>query len=51
MPKTYQKGTAKKIRHLIEVEGKPPKQAVAIALNMAREGRLTKAGRYIRKKK
>ena len=38
-----------KLRH----EGKPPKQAVAIALNMKREGRLTKGGGYkhARKKK
>lgn len=35
-----------KLRH----EGKPEKQAVAMALNMEREGRLTESGGYKRKK-
>jgi len=36
----------KKIAHLEEVEGVPHKQAVAIALNMNKKGRLTKEGKY-----
>lgn len=36
-----------KLRH----EGKPQDQAVAMALNMKREGRLTKGGGYRRVKK
>ena len=39
---------SKKISHLIKSEGKPQKQAVAIALNMRRAGRLTKSGGYRR---
>jgi hypothetical protein len=38
-----------KISHLVH-EGKPQKQAVAMALSMKREGRLTKEGGYIRAK-
>lgn len=36
-----------KIRHLMKSEGKPQTQAVAIALSMARSGRLKKGGRYV----
>ena len=39
---------SKKISHLVKGEGKPQKQAVAMALNMKREGRLTKEGGYKR---
>lgn len=39
---------SKKISHLVKSEGKPQKQAVAMALNMEREGRLTKEGGYKR---
>ena len=42
---------AKKIGILIHAEGKPPDQAAAIAHSMAREGRLTPEGHYIRKEK
>ena len=42
---------SKKISHLVKSEGKPQKQAVAMALNMQREGRLTKEGGYKRVKK
>jgi len=41
---------SKKISKLVH-EGKPAKQAVAIALAMKREGRLTKSGGYRRKEK
>ena len=41
---------SKKISHLVH-EGKPQKQAVAMAMNMAREGRLTAEGGYRRKRK
>lgn len=41
------KAVSKKIAHMVR-EGKPQKQAVAIALNMKREGRLTKEGGYRR---
>ena len=40
----------KKIEHLM-AEGKPQKQAVAMALSMDRAHRLTKSGGYIRAKK
>lgn len=40
----------KKISHLVH-EGKPQKQAEAMALSMEREGRLTETGGYRRKKK
>jgi hypothetical protein len=40
----------KKIGHLIR-EGKPKDQAVAMALNMEREHRLTESGGYQRVKK
>lgn len=36
-----------KIRYLVKSEGKPQSQAVAIALSMARSGRLKKGGRYV----
>lgn len=36
---------SKKISHLVH-EGKPQKQAVATALSMQREGRLTPSGGY-----
>ena len=39
---------SKKISHLVKGEGKPQKQAVAMAMNMEREGRLTKEGGYKR---
>jgi hypothetical protein len=38
---------SKKISHLVH-EGKPQKQAVAMALSMKRAGRLTKSGGYRR---
>jgi hypothetical protein len=41
---------SKKISHLVH-EGKPQEQAVAMALNMKREGRLTSTGGYRRKRK
>ncbi len=44
------KAVSNKIRKLRE-EGTPQKQAVAMALNMKREGRLTKRGGYKRKKR
>ena len=51
--KARSKGNAvsKKISHLVESEGKPQKTAVVMAMNMEREGRLTKEGGYIRAKK
>lgn len=48
--KAKNKAVGKKISHLME-EGKPQKQSVAMAMNMMREGRLTKEGGYIRKGK
>ena len=39
---------SKKISHLVK-EGTPQKQAVAMALNMEREGRITDSGGYRRK--
>ena len=36
-----------KIR-VLEREGEKPKRAIATALNMEREGRLKKGGRYVR---
>jgi len=41
---------SKKIQHLAQ-EGYPNKQAIAIALNMEREHRITKSGGYKRVKK
>ncbi len=43
-----QKSVGKKISKLMKKEGKPQKQAVAMALNMKREGRLTPGGGYRR---
>lgn len=40
-------GVSKKIGHLVR-EGRPQKQAVAMALSMKRAGQLTKAGGYRR---
>jgi len=40
------KRVSAKITHLIEVEGKPQKQAVAMALSMERAGRLGPRGEY-----
>lgn len=37
---------SKKISKLVRDEGMPQKQAVAVALNMKREGRLTRGGGY-----
>lgn len=39
---------SRKISHLMRKEGKPQKQAVAMALNMKREGRLGPRGGYRR---
>ena len=39
----------RKAAKLQSVEGKPRKQAIAIAANMNREGRLSKEGSYVRK--
>lgn len=39
---------SRKISHLVRKEGKPQKQAVAMALNMKREGRLGPRGGYRR---
>jgi hypothetical protein len=48
--RTARKGAvSKKISHLMG-EGKNQKQAVATALSMKREGRLTKSGGYRKKK-
>lgn len=41
---------SKKISHLRH-EGYPQKQAVAMAINMGKEGRITKSGGYRRKKR
>lgn len=46
--KAANKAVSKKIGVLVR-EGKPQKQAVAMALSMKRAGRLTKSGGYIRK--
>ncbi len=48
MKDSKQSAVSKKISHLVH-EGKPQKQAVAMGLNMQREGRLTKSGGYRRK--
>ena len=48
--KAAQARVSAKISHLRK-EGKPPKVAVATALNMEREHRLTKGGGYKRKGK
>lgn len=45
-----EKAVGKKIKKLMH-EGKPAKQAQAVALNMQREGRLTPDGGYKRVKK
>lgn len=42
---------SKKISHLKSKEGMPQDQAVATALNMEKEGRLTKSGKYKKKGK
>lgn len=44
------KGVAKKTQHLI-AEGYDPKQAYGAAWGMYRAGRLTKEGKYIRKRR
>jgi hypothetical protein len=41
---------SKKISHLQSKEGVPHKQAVAMAINMDKEGRLTKGGKYKKKR-
>ena len=41
---------SQKIRVLRD-EGMPPKQAVAVAINMGKEGRLRPGGVYVRKKR
>lgn len=41
-------GVGKKIGILEKEEGKPRKQAIAMALSMNRAGRLTRGGDYIR---
>ena len=38
---------SKKISHLVKGEGVPQKQAVAMALDMERKGRLTDTGKYV----
>lgn len=48
--KASRKRVSKKIEYLIG-EGKSPEQAVAMALSMEREGRLTETGAYIPVKK
>lgn len=48
--KDVQGAIGKKISHLRK-EGKPQDQAVAMSLNMQRQGRLTKEGNYIRAKR
>ena len=47
MPKSPVSKKISKLRH----EGKSQDQAVATALSMKRAGRLTKEGRYVRKKR
>lgn len=42
---------SKKISHLVKDEGVPQRQAVAMSLNMQREGRLTSSGGYRRAKR
>lgn len=42
---------SKKIAHLKSTEDIPQKQAVAMAINMNKEGRLTKDGKYKKKKR
>lgn len=53
MPKHagHSKAVGKKIEHLMKVEHKPQKQAVAMAMNMHKEGRLTSGGGYRKKGK
>lgn len=46
--KKHQRPESAKISKLVS-EGKPHDQAVAMALNMKREGRLTPSGGYVRK--
>jgi len=46
--KQRQSAISKKIEHLVH-EGEPQKQAVAMAMSMGREHRLTPEGGYIRK--
>lgn len=46
-PRRKRSAVSKKISHLVH-EGKPQKQAVAIALSMKRAGRLTPSGGYRR---
>lgn len=51
MAKRKKKGrtpVSKKISHLVKEEGVPQRQAVAMSLNMQREGRLTRTGGYRR---
>ncbi len=50
MGRARKQAVSKKISKLVH-EGKPQRQAVAIALSMQREHRLTKEGGYRRKKK
>ena len=42
---------SRKISHLVKSEGTPQKQAVAMALNMERQGRLGPRGGYRRVKR
>lgn len=51
MPNASNAAIQKKIKHLIEKEGKSPKQAAGMAYGMAKEGRLTPSGGYKPKKK
>ena len=41
---------SKKISHLQSKEGVPHKKAVAMAINIDKEGRLTKGGKYKKKR-
>jgi len=47
MPNPGNGSVSRKISHLVR-EGRPQKQAVAMALSMKRAGRLTKGGGYRR---
>jgi len=49
--KTNKSVVSKKISHLVKREGVPQEQAVAMAINMNKKGRLTKEGGYIPVKK